>query len=231
MLRIAVCDDDSCFLSKFQKALRQFFKSRAEVIDCFINPNDLLNSKSRYNLLFLDIDMPQMSGIDLAGHYSRSDSIVVFVTNRETLVYDAYNSTESYGFIRKSNMNKDFLSIIKKLQNTVLSTAKLSIKYGGQVIGVKYSEIIYIEKSVNNVIIHTVRGVFSERNTITQLEKTLSGYSFVRCHIGYLVNLDYITLINSTEITLKNSEKIPLSRRNVKNVKSMFIKRSGSLIG
>lgn len=230
MLRIAICDDDRYFLNKFQTSLYQFFKSKAEIIDCFTNPNDLLNSESHYNLLFLDIEMPQMNGIDLARHYSREDAVIVFVTNRDTLVYDAYNSTDSYGFIRKSNIKSDFLSIVRKLQNTAFSPASLSIKSGANIISVKYKEIIYIEKLVNNVIIHTVRGNYTERNTISNLEKQLSNHCFVRCHIGYLVNLDYITLINSTEITLKNSEKIPLSRRNVKIVKSMFLKRSGSLI-
>lgn len=230
MVRIALCDDDSYFLRRFQRTLWQVFQNKAERIDCFTNSKDLLNSEIEYDLLFLDIDMPEISGIDIAKNYKNREAIVVFVTNRESLVFEAYNSTDSFGFIRKSHIKEDFYAIIKRLNKNKSAIATLTIKNAGKIVKVKYSEIIYIEKLVNNVIIHTVKGVYSERNTISALEKLLSDYGFVRCHIGYIVNLDYIILIDSTEIILNNSERIPLSRRNVKNVKSIFLKRSGNLI-
>lgn len=230
MVRIALCDDDSYFLRRFQRTLWQVFQNKAERIDCFTNSKDLLNSETEYDLLFLDIDMPEISGIDIANNYKNREAIVVFVTNRESLVFEAYNSTDSFGFIRKSHIKEDFYAIIKRLNKNKSAISTLTIKNAGKIVKVKYSEIIYIEKLVNNVIIHTVKGVYSERNTISALEKLLSDYGFVRCHIGYIVNLDYIILIDSTEIILNNSERIPLSRRNVKNVKSIFLKRSGNLI-
>lgn len=225
-MKIAVCDDDSYFIKKFYNLIISVFNGNSKAIDCYTNPQELVNSNTKYDIIFLDIEMPEINGIELACNYRRNDTIVVFVTNRESLVFDAYNTTDSFGFIRKSNLKEDFARIIKRLNKESFTLANISVKSGTKVIKIKCSDIIYIEKYINNVIIHTQRGVYSERNTLTELEKTLSKFGFVRCHIGYLVNSDYIHLIDNTEIMLINSEKIPLSRRNIKMVKSMFLRRS-----
>ncbi len=226
MTKIAVCDDDSFFLKNFSKLIATVYNGDSRAIDCYTNPRELISSETKYDLIFLDIEMPEINGIELACNYRRNEAIIVFVTNMESLVFDAYNTTETFGFIRKSHLKEDFSLIIKRINKKVSSTASIAVKNGNRIIKIRCSEIIYIEKSVNNVIIHTRNGVFSERNTITELEETLSQYGFERCHIGYLVNPDYIHYIDSTQVVLNNYERIPLSRRNVKRLKSVFTMRS-----
>jgi len=226
MTKIAVCDDDSFFLKSFSKLIATVYNGDSRAIDCYMNPRELINSETEYDLIFLDIEMPEINGIDLACNYRKNEAIIVFVTNMESLVFDAYNTTETFGFIRKSHLREDFLSIIKRLNKKASSIASIEIKKGNRIIKIKYSDIIYIEKSVNNVIIHTNNGVFSERKTISEIEQTLSKYGFERCHIGYLVNTDYIHYIDSTQIVLNNYERIPLSRRNVKRLKTAFVRRN-----
>lgn len=226
MIKIAVCDDDSFFLKSFSMLIATVYNGNSSAIDCYNNPKDLINSERRYDLIFLDIGISEINGIELACNYRQNEAIIVFVTNMESLVFDAYNKTEAFGFIRKSNLREDFTSIIKKINKKVKSVATISVKNGNRIIKIRCSDIIYIEKSVNNVIIHTRNGIFSERKTISELEKILTQYGFERCHIGYLVNPDYIYCIDSTQIVLNNNEMIPLSRRNVKRLKSVFTMRS-----
>lgn len=226
MIKIAVCDDDSIFLERFSRLIATVYNGDSKAIDCYTNPKELIISEVKYDLIFLDIEMPEINGLELACNYSENGAIIVFVTNMESLVFDAYNTTETFGFIRKSNLREDFKLIIKRLNKKVSSVATIAVKCGSVIIKIRCSDIMYIEKSVNNVIIHTVKGVFSERKTISELEKVLSQYGFERCHIGYLVNTRYIDNVDNTQIVLSNHEKIPLSRRNVKKIKSIFIKRS-----
>ena len=226
MTKIAVCDDDSFFLKSFSKLIATVYNGDSRAIDCYTNPKELMNSETKYDLIFLDIEMPEINGIELACNYRRNEAIIVFVTNMESLVFDAYNTTETFGFIRKSHLREDFALIIKRINKKVNSIASIAVKKGNRITKIKCSDIIYIEKSVNNVIIHTKTDVFSERKTISELEETLSHYGFERCHIGYLVNTDYIQHIDSTQVVLNNCERIPLSRRNVKKLKSIFVRRS-----
>ncbi len=224
MIKIAVCDDDSFFLKSFSTLIATVYNGGSKAIDCYTNPRELISSETKYDLIFLDIDMPEINGIELACNYRKNEAIIVFVTNMESLVFDAYNTTETFGFIRKSHLREDFTSIIKRLNKKARSTATIAVKSGNRIIKIQCSEIIYIEKSVNNVIIHTKNGVFSERKTISELEKVLSQYGFERCHIGYLVNTEYIHFIDSTQVVLNNYERIPLSRRNVKRLKSVLMR-------
>ena len=226
MIRIAICDDDTYFLSYFNRIIVNIFNGASSAIDCYTSPKALMNSDMKYDIIFLDIEMPEINGIELASNYRRNDAIIVFVTNRDTLVFDAYNTTDTFGFIRKSNLKTDLTNIIRRLNKESFTLASIAVKIGKKLIKIKCSEIIYIEKSSNNVIIHTQSGVYSERRTLAEFEKLLLQYGFERCHIGYLVNTKYIYLIDNTEILLTNSERIPLSRRNIKRVKSTFIKRS-----
>ena len=225
MLRIAICDDEYLFIEMFSDLINKFF-AETDSIDKYTNPQRLLNSDKVYDIIFLDIDMPEINGIEVAQKYALMDTFVVFVTNKEALVFDAYNSTNSFGFIRKNKMANDAQSVFNRLKTELLNQRTLSVKNGSVITKVNFSDIIYIEKVVNNVLIHTKEQTYSTRGTIAEFEQILKSSCFVRCHIGFIVNLDYISLITSKDIKLMNSESIPLSRKNIKRVKDEFIKRT-----
>jgi DNA-binding LytR/AlgR family response regulator len=225
MLRIAICDDEFYFINEFSKLVKDRFEN-IEIVDKFTNPKELLNSNILYDVIFLDIDMPEIDGIEVAKAYDKKDTLIVFVTNKEALVFDAYNSTNSFGFIRKNKMATDAQSVFNRLKTELLNQRTLSVKNGSVITKVNFSDIIYIEKVVNKVLIHTKEQTYSTRGTIAEVEQILKSSCFVRCHIGFIVNLDYISLITSKDIKLMNSESIPLSRKNIKRVKEEFIKRT-----
>lgn len=225
MLRIAICDDEYLFIEMFSDLINKFF-AETDSIDKYTNPKRLLNSDKVYDIIFLDIDMPEINGIEVAQKYALMDTFVVFVTNKEALVFDAYNSTNSFGFIRKNKMATDAQSVFNRLKTELLNQRTLSVKNGSVITKVNFSDIIYIEKVVNKVLIHTKEQTYSTRGTIAEVEQILKSSCFVRCHIGFIVNLDYISLITSKDIKLMNSESIPLSRKNIKRVKEEFIKRT-----
>ncbi len=223
-MKIAVCDDEIQFIEKIAILIKKQFQGDIERLDTFTGSKELLAADTDYDLIFLDIDMPELDGISTAKYYEKN-SAVIFVTNQEALVFEAYNSTDSFGFVRKSKLREDFESVFERFQK-MAKTDYLSLKTNDKTLKIKISEIDYIEKIVNSVIYHTSKGNYTERNTLSKLEKTLGEYGFIRTHIGYLVNADHIENISSKDITLSNSEKIPVSRNNLKAVKTEFLKRS-----
>lgn len=227
-MKIAVCDDEIHFLNRFCKLISKVITGEIEKIDSYSDAQALLASETVYDLIFLDIDMPELNGIDAARQFSGSDTVVIFVSSKESLVFEAYNSTDSFGFVRKDKISTDLPEVIARLQKNSRRTNYLYIKQGSGTVKIKFADIIYIEKLVNNVIIHTVQGNYSMRSTITELERELKGFGFVRTHIGYIVNLDCVSKINSKEIILSNSESVPVSRKNAKSVKYQFMRRTVS---
>ena len=229
MLKIAVCDDEEAFLTIMSKLIHNRFGNMIEKVDSFTSPLDLLDSFELYDLIFLDIDMPEINGIDLVKKYELYDAPVIFVTNKEELVFDAYNTTNTFGFIRKSKLNSDFVNVIKRFEEHSQSLHYLPVKSKDGIVKVKFSDIYYIEKQINHVMIHTKSNIFKTPDTLSNLEKILCKFGFVRTHIGYIINLDYVIRVGDTEVEIVNEEKIPVSRSREKSVKTEFLKRSISV--
>lgn len=226
MLKIAICDDEIEFAGVLSQILKNFYVNQIREIFIFDSPQKLIVSKENYDIIFLDIDMPVMNGIELSKKYMKTKTEIIFVTNKEALVFEAYNSTESFGFIRKNQLKQDLFRVMQRYFKLKKSEYTLKIKFEQKLIALNNTDVIYIEKQVNSVIIHTAKKNYKIRKTLSELESELEKYGFVRTHIGYLINLDYIDLIEKNQVILKNKETVPISRNRYKFVCDAFIKRS-----
>ncbi|MGN1050959.1 MAG: LytR/AlgR family response regulator transcription factor [Acutalibacteraceae bacterium] len=224
-MKFAIIDDEIIFAEKFVKTISEF----CENVDIFTDPVEFLKSKNLYDLIFLDIDMPQINGIDLAKQYKGKGSSIVFVTNKDALVFDAYNLTNTLGFVRKSKIDIDLPRVMSLFLGNNKNEKSLTIHHSFKAVNIKYSDIIYIEKIINDVKIYTVNGNYTQRNSLTYYENILSEYGFIRTHIGFLVNIDYINYIDKNHIKLKGGQTVPVSRRNHKKVMLEFVKKEGDL--
>ncbi len=225
-MKIAIVDDNLIFAQSFKNRFVNMYNDTIKSLDVFTTAERFLESGYKYDVVFLDIDMPGMSGLELAKQYKDKMISIVFVTNRDDLVFEAYNTTNTLGFVRKSNIEEDLPIVLDRLHRESQSTMYLTVKSSSELTRVRYSEIIYVEKLSHNVILYTLTGDISMRKTISETEELLNGYGFVRTHIGYIVNMEYIKLINSKEVILTNGKVVPISRQKVKFVKDEFLRWS-----
>ena len=227
MLKIAIVDDEKIFIKSFVERLGKYIQEGIDELYMFDNSLNFLKSDTIYDLVFLDIDMPGIEGITVAKKRMNTDEKIVFVSNIESLVFRAYNATSAIGFIRKSHLDDDLKDVFKMIKDLKKEKRYITVKKGANLINISCADIYYFEKQVNDVIIHTVNGDITYRQTIKELEKQLSEYGFIKNHEGYLVNVDYIYCIGTSEIILTNKSKIPISRKNVMRVKEAFLLRCG----
>lgn len=226
-MKIALCDDEKTFIDIMSKLIKKNLCT--DVFDTFTEVQMLADCICEYDLIFLDIDMPCMTGIDLAKKCENYNIYIVFVTNKESLVFEAYNTTNAFGFIRKSNLQNDFVSVMQRFNKINQNSHYLPVKSSNGIIKIPFADIYYIEKQINSVIIHTQKYDYKEFNTLSNLEKVLINFGFIRTHIGYIVNLDYIIKISNTDVEICNGTRIPVSRHNAKYVKTEFLKRSAAI--
>ena len=113
MISIAYCDDEHAALQLYPGQVRSAFLQhhRTVQIDCFQQPQALMEriaTNNGYNLLFLDISMPQMDGIELGRQLRRiaDDVLIVFVSSHEELVFESFQVTP-FRFIRKGHFYQD----------------------------------------------------------------------------------------------------------------------------
>lgn len=231
MLHISICDDEPLFVEKIKQIIDKEL-SRDNItaeIQTFSNGDEFLKQYRRWTneLIFMDIDMPVVTGIDVINELEKygKNKDVVLITSHDHLVLESLSYCP-FQIIRKQKMSEDipralkFYFLNRMNQKDVLEfTGKGFVKY------IETEKITYIEKYKNNIIVHLVDDdSITVRDNIQNYEQKLPDLFFVRVHIGYIVNLQHCSSIIKNDIILRTGVKIPISREKLKPVKEQFIK-------
>lgn len=230
MIKVAICDKDTEFADNFSKIISEHMVNKLEKLDKYTSLDSLFRSSENYDLVFVDTYVFELNEMQAENYCSVSRSLFVFVTNDEKLIYKVFNSTVAFGFIRKCKAESDFYNVIEKFYRTSQANKFLRVRVKQKLYHLRYSEIIYIEKTTNYVIIHTIQEEYKERATLSEIEEILSDYGFIRPHTGYIVNLNYIFWIKENEIILSNNTLIPINRKRTENVTDDFVKHTKMMI-
>lgn len=229
---VAVCDDDRAALSILRSAVEQAFQAHeAEAtVEVFPGPAELLKrmGECRFDLLFLDIEMPNLDGLSVGRQLRRQNNLIdiIFISNREDLVFDALRINPR-GFIRKSRFLQDVTGVVDSYFASLPQeeAVELLIQDGGQIRSVPVQHLMYIEGAGKFQLLHlsdTPAPVRVSRQ-LQDLEDELSGVGFLRIHKGYLVNYRYIRRIDSAEVLLDNGETLPISRRKAQETRQAYL--------
>lgn len=228
-MNITIVDDEKEYALKLKQTVSDMCTESniTNTITIAKKPEDLfVNDTYRYcDVILLDIHMPEISGIQIASRINdkKTDAekpYIVFVTKRDDLVFDALK-VFPYTFIRKSTI-EDLMPCLIRINERISNNQIYVIKDGRKTIRVFLKEIIYLEKKKNYVIIHTQSGIYKERSNMSAKIKELSDYGFIRSHIGYIVNLDYIEEILLDAVKLVTGDTIPLSQRYRKEFNNRY---------
>lgn len=226
MFRIAICDDNLEFLDSFEVLVKKYIEPYCNEfsIDKYTNGVSMLaiHRQAPFNVIFLDIDMPIESGLDIAKEFRSSDNrvYIIFVTNHTKYVYDSFE-VQPFNYIVKSNnqsFERKLSSVIKSLFNHLKQNQIIILddsKNG--CISVRYNEIKYIESKQHYCVFHinskkTDKTTYKIRKSISELENELTYYDFVRTHKKFVVNLSYILSIdkNNRFVNFKDGTNLSL---------------------
>lgn len=171
---------------------------------------------NRADILFLDIDMPGMNGMELARLLEKEGKkpILIFLTALEEYVYEAFE-VEAFGYLLKpveeDKLTKVFRRAIKKATEAKREDYIL-VKSLGEVHRIAVSDILYVENQARKLIFHTKAGVYSCYAKMEDYVKQLPPY-FFRCHRGYLISLGEVVSYDRNSVRLSNQECVLMARR------------------
>ena len=229
---IAICDDDITMLTYLKERIQQSFSDNNAVchISAYSDSAQLyeLLDTQEFDMIFLDIDMPQITGFDLAKKTVRvhPQMLIIFVTSHEELVFPTFQYSP-FRFLRKDYFDQEIDEAVQAAVQSISERNRmLEIATTEGVQYVYLSEILYFESEKNYLNIITKRGPIRCRETISRQEKELAGTGFIRVHSGYLVNQKYIYSIDNECVRLRsrNYPQVPLSRRRRDQVIAEFQK-------
>lgn len=229
--QIFFCDDDAEASAIYLPKIKAAFKACLEHVDitAFRSPGRLLEhirSGSSCDLLFVDIDMPGMSGIDLCRRLqAQGHSIpVVFLSNMEERVYETFEFSTVF-FLRKRRFDDELEKVVRRaLRETARKRETVLLSAGTQSYHLAVSDVKYLEIMDQTLSVFTVNGVLSLRYKMENAKRLLLPYGFLRVHKSYLVNYNYIHSIQREELSLTDGTRIPVSRRRYQALREAFLR-------
>lgn len=227
-MKIAICDDEEMFSSQLKEYLESYYKSMDLIIDKFESGEEFLkrytNMNCGYDIIFLDIEMKQIDGIETAKKLRElnNDIIIIFLTSHLEFAPEGYE-VNAFRFLIKPIQKEKLKNALLDVQYQIDRNKKILIKDKDREVLLKYTDIVYIEAQNVNIKICTMNEKFLIRKTLREIEEELKGPTFFKCHRSYIVNLDFVIDYDNKIITMENKEKISLSRNKYSDFKNYMI--------
>ena len=222
MVKFAVCDDEPEIMDHISDKLREYYPDECEIKKYEDGESLLADSRKQFfDALFLDIDMPGLDGMELAGTIREGNVYVkiVFVTNKDNLVYSSFKYVP-FRFIRKTHLEEELPEAANALRDSIAkfnATTIFNTKSGE--ICVQVCDIVYAEVTNHSITVYLAEDKLTVFKSMDELENELGKFGFLRTHKSFLVNHIHIASIKQNRIFTNTGLSIPLSRSRDEDVK------------
>lgn len=216
MLQIAVCDDEKSMGEYLKQLIEKELKDEKDYrVTVFSSGIELLEKGKDFDIFFLDIDLKDISGIDMARRLRKeTEAVIVFVTALKEYIFDAFDVQAFQYLLKPIDESRFFQVLDKALAECRLKkqSEPLVIRANGIYQNIPKEDILYAENDARKVILHLKDKQISYYAKMSELEGIL-GDQFFRCHRGYLVNLNEVKGYDTGNIQLKNNEVILMAKQ------------------
>lgn len=230
--QVGFCDDEIYQIKVNNLFLKEIASKNGYDFDChgFSSGKQLRNylTSHHLDLLFLDIDLGDETGIEAAAWVARNypDTIIIFVTGHREFAEEAFE-VEALGYLVKPYDIKKMENVLKKAMNLLGEravkepAAEIIITDENIKKKISLQDILYVERQQSKSIIKTKQKEYQVYETITSLRERL-GDSFIRINQGEIVNNNMIKEIKGNTAYLKNGKEMSIGRTYRKEVLAKY---------
>lgn len=230
MLHISICDDEPIFIESLKKILEtELMKWGLEYVFQEYNDGSSLLKNEEFReceLIFLDIQMPGVSGLEVAEGLMEKgqNKKIVFVTNYDYLVFPALKCHPFY-FLRKNKISEEIQELIRQfLIQDEMDRRNFQYVLHGNIYNVPFSDIIYLVYYQHKITVFSRnKGKIEFRSSIKECEEQLNSDCFFRANQGTIINLKYCESYQGDVFKMQNGETIPVSRDRQGMAKKRFM--------
>ena len=231
-MKIAVCEDNN----KERKALCEQIKTamaRQDVeaeIEEFGTAEELLKAAKKifFSMFFLDILLPEISGMDAALKLRREGnySPVVFTTATKDYLSQSFSSVWAVHYLLKpveqEGVDEAFFRALKVLEGAEKSLEIMVSRHSEYV---PYSDIYYISGNNRNCLIHTRTGNYNPYCSVQQMDEELEDSRFLHVHRSHVINLDHVVAVLRDRVAMRDDALLPIRRGTAAEVRRAWENR------
>lgn len=234
MLKIAICDDSRVDIEQLETALDSLYDFQIDY-DVYLGAGELLEYLSKYNdkyhLYIFDIEMPDMTGLELAKELRKrgSKALFVFLTGYSQYVMDVFD-VFTFAYIQKPVTTEKLESVLSRaVRYLEIVKQDFVFHFRRNQFRISYGDILYIEKKGRQAVIHTMQENFRANMTVSEIWEQLDSRVFVHIHVSFIINMEHLRSIEGDEAVMDNGERLLVARAHMQELKEKhmeFVRRT-----
>ena len=237
-MQIAICDDEKSIGLILEEKIKKLLPDA--VIDKYLSGDELIASGCEPDILFLDIQMPGMDGMETARILRQKNErmVLIFVTAVEEYVFQAFD-VAAFHYLVKPFSDEKFEKVVKRAVRSIEKYSEnqsdekyMMVQSGGSHMKVFLKDIVYAEVYNRKVIIHTRDTNIEYYGKLQELSE-IAGADFFRTHRAYLVHFKYVQKYDANCVTMENGAAL-IAKQNYSEFVKQYLKynqRKGKEIG
>ncbi|WP_435264057.1 LytR/AlgR family response regulator transcription factor [Tenacibaculum sp. nBUS_03] len=235
-INCVIIDDEPLAINVIKNHLQEF--QNITIVETFNNPLEAINTleKEAIDVLFLDINMPKMSGLEFLKNIPVKPHVIITTAYRE-FAAESYD-LDVLDYLVKPIPFPRFLKSINKLtqqlhlnQNVknIHSTedSYIFLKVEKKLVKVKYDNLLYIESLKDYIKVCTTDGNYIVHKSLTSITEELPNNNFLRIHRSYTIAIDKVNSVEGNSVDI-NNKRIPIGRKYINNTKQIILKTTNS---
>lgn len=217
MLKIAICDDEISFQKILQEQIETYYGLLEVEISEFSSGVELVNSFKKspleFQLIFMDIEMPDMDGIRASkGIRKMNQNIpIIFLTSHTEFAMEGYE-VDAFRFLEKPLKIDKLIKTLQDYERLRLLDSKIELQAGDRIVLVNWTEIQYIQSENVYINVYLEGTKYLIRKKLSDVQEQMPKQTFFKPHRSYLINLRFVKSFDGKKILMNNGNAIPLSR-------------------
>lgn len=228
-MNIAIIEDSGQELSLLERCLQSYLSSRQvyRVIDTYTSGEAFLEnwpSKS-YDLVFLDILMEGISGIEVARKIRETDSecLLIFISSSKEYALQSFE-VRAFDYLLKPLSEERFQKTMDLCQNELAKHIRyIEVKESRTLVKIPLNEIIYTDYYNHYIQIHTAARLIRSYQQFDVFSPLLLCYpQFLCCYRNCIVNMDHVDSVDKHDFVMENGERVPITRGNRNSIYQQY---------